>query len=244
MHGRAITSSASLLLILLSMVSGSLAYRPGNIVPKSKMGQYHSALIPVPKPTGYAGADPYKVEKFLIPWVFVINWKSPEVPMIDFHFRYSGSDLHGVTAKVVDMPHSHIQPSCRTWWNYVLMMIAYQPNCFVEQTSVHQIKARRMDEKQSDNFYKNEDINKRPDIRKQFWDPQHRPKNMLVRYTWEEQPKIDVTSWFYILFGSGLLMTFVLSIYVMQSSQDKIGWFVKETVAESSMSVGGVAKVE
>ncbi|KAI3829499.1 hypothetical protein L1987_03624 [Smallanthus sonchifolius] len=40
-----------------------------------------------------------------------------------------------------------------------------------------------------------------------------------------------------------LLMSFVLSIYVLQSSRDKIERFVRETVAESSMP-GGVAKVE
>ena len=90
-------------------------------------------------------------EKFLVPWLFLINRKSSEVPMIDMHLvrylcsftpllldiniprktcflenvsgyfawfdlllvvfnffviqRYSGGDLHGVTAKIVDMPH-------------------------------------------------------------------------------------------------------------------------------------------
>ncbi|XAR68722.1 hypothetical protein NMG60_11000072 [Bertholletia excelsa] len=209
------------ILILMFLIPSSLAYRPGDIVPTSKMGQYHSArtvwhdvigrhcpifavnrevLIPIPKPTGYTGADPYKIsfqvgrEKFLIPWLFVINRKSSEVPMIDVHLRYSGSDLLGVTAKVVDMPHHYLD--------------------------IH------------------------PDIRKQFWDQQHWPKHVLVRYAWEEQSEIDVTSGFYVLFGSGLLMTFVLSIYVLQSSRDKFARFVKETVAETSMPAGGFAKVE
>ncbi|OAY41624.1 uncharacterized protein LOC110623791 isoform X2 [Manihot esculenta] len=210
-----------LLFFLLSLPSISLAYRPGDIVPMSKMGQYHSSrtlwqdvigkhcpifavnrevLIPIPKPTGYTGADPYKIsfqvgrEKFLIPWLFLINRKSSEVPMIDVHLRYSGSDLHGVTAKVVDMPHHYIE--------------------------IH------------------------PDIRKQFWDPQHWPKHVLVRYTWEEQSDIDVTSGFYVLFGSGLMLSFILSIYILQSSRDKLARFVMETVAESNIPAGGVAKVE
>ncbi|CAL5335271.1 unnamed protein product [Camellia sinensis] len=218
---RTIMNSVLLTSMLMSLVSTSLAYRPGDIVPMSKMGQYHSsrtvwhdmigrhcpifavnreALIPIPKPIGYTGADPYKIsfqvgkEKFFIPWLFVINRKSSEVPMIDVHLRYSGSDLLGVTAKVVDMPHRYVE--------------------------IH------------------------PDIHKQFWDPQHWPKHVLVRYTWEEQSEVDVASGFYVLFGSGLLMTFILSIYILQSSRDKFARFVMETVAESSMPPGGVAKVE
>ncbi|XVF37423.1 hypothetical protein REPUB_Repub20aG0006600 [Reevesia pubescens] len=199
----------------------SVAYRPGDIVPMSKMGQYHSTrtvwhdvigkhcpifavnrevLIPIAKPTGYTGADPYKLsfqvgkEKFLVPWLFLINRKSSEVPMIDMHLRYSGSDLHGVTAKIVDMPHHYVE--------------------------IH------------------------PNIRKQFWDPQHWPKHVLVRYTWEEKSEIDVTSGFYVLFGSGLMLSFILSIYILQSSKDKLARFVMETVAESSAPGVGVAKVE
>nr|DAD25810.1 TPA_asm: hypothetical protein HUJ06_027278 [Nelumbo nucifera] len=166
---------------VLSLSSTTLSYRPGDIVPMNKMGQYHSSrtvwhdvigrhcpifavnrevLIPIGKPTGYTGADPYKIsfqvgrEKFLIPWLLVINRKSPEVPMIDVHLRYSGSDLQGVTAKVVDMPHHYVE--------------------------VH------------------------PNIRKQFWDPEYWPKYVLVRYTWEEHSDIDVTAGFYALFGSVL----------------------------------------
>ncbi|XVE80758.1 hypothetical protein DITRI_Ditri15bG0006000 [Diplodiscus trichospermus] len=157
---------ASLLLLislLLWLPSISVAYRPGDIVPMSKMGQYHSSrtvwhdvigkhcpifavnrevLIPIAKPTGYTGADPYKIsfqvgkEKFLVPWLFLINRKSSEVPMIDMHLRYSGGDLHGVTAKIVDMPHHYVETH--------------------------------------------------PNIRKQFWDPQHWPKHVLVRYTWAD----------------------------------------------------------
>ena len=73
-------------------------------------------------------------EKFHVPWLYVINRKSSEVPLIDFHLvspllnyhymqyavelflcaykrlrliiqKYTGNDLLGVTAKVVDMPH-------------------------------------------------------------------------------------------------------------------------------------------
>ncbi|KAB2008858.1 hypothetical protein ES319_D10G127700v1 [Gossypium barbadense] len=210
-----------LVLLLLCLPFISVAYRPGDIVPMSKMGQYHSSrtvwhdvigkhcpifavnrevLIPIAKPTGYTGADPYKIsfqvwkEKFLVPWLFLINRKSSEVPMIDMHLRYSGGDLHGVTAKIVDMPHHYVE--------------------------IH------------------------PNIRKQFWDPQHWPKHVLVRYTWEEQLEIDVTSGFYVLFGSGLMLSFILSIYILQSSRDKLARFVMETVAESSAPGVGVAKVE
>ncbi|KAL7136088.1 hypothetical protein ABFS83_10G005400 [Erythranthe nasuta] len=212
---------AVLLLLLSSLIPSYLAYRPGDIVPMSRMGQYHStrtvwhdmigrhcpvfavnreSLIPIPKPTGYTGSDPYKIsfqvgqEKFYIPWLFVINRKSTEVPMIEIHLRYSGADLLGVTAKVVDMPNNYVE--------------------------LH------------------------PDIRKQFWDQEQWPKHILVRYTWEEQSEIDVVSGFYVLFGSGLMLSFVLAMYVLQSSRDKLAKFVKETVADSSMSAGGVAKVE
>ncbi|PKU68125.1 hypothetical protein MA16_Dca025254 [Dendrobium catenatum] len=165
-----------LLLCFLSLqASTSLAYRPGEIVPISRAGQYHGSrtvwhdligrhcpifavnrevLMPIAKPTGYTGADAYKIsfqvgnEKFYIPWLFVINRKSTEVPMIDVHLRYSGSDLHGVTAKVVDMPR----------------------HC--------------------------------------------------------------------------LLLSFILAIYVLQSSQEKLTRFVKETVAESSLPALDGAKVE
>uniref|UniRef100_A0A6M2E6M4 Uncharacterized protein n=1 Tax=Populus davidiana TaxID=266767 RepID=A0A6M2E6M4_9ROSI len=103
---------ASVFFFLISLPSVSFAYRPGDIVPMSKMGQYHSSrtvwhdmigkhcpifavnrevLIPIAMPTGYTGSDPYKLsfqvgkEKFLIPWLFVIHRKSSEVPMIDVH---------------------------------------------------------------------------------------------------------------------------------------------------------------
>ncbi|XP_058081611.1 uncharacterized protein LOC131229637 [Magnolia sinica] len=187
----------------------------------SKMGQSHSSrtvwydvigrhcpifavncevLIPISKPTGYTGADPYKIsfqvgrEKFLIPWLLVINSKSSEVPMIDVHLRYLGSDLHGVMARVIDMPHHYVE--------------------------IHQ------------------------DIHKNFWNSEQWPKHMLVRYTWEEQSEIDVAGGFYVLFGSGLLLSFILAIYVLQSSQYKLARFVRETVAESSIPGGGAAKVE
>ncbi|KAG6437018.1 hypothetical protein SASPL_101925 [Salvia splendens] len=379
--------AAALFLLLLSLgIPSSLAYRPGDIVPMSRMGQYHAsrtvwhdmigrhcpifavnreALIPIPKPTGYTGADPYKIsfqvgqEKFYVPWLFVINRKSSEVPMIEMHLcllsssentqlvytdgylwiiwvvpmlmkfhvpfqRYSGADLLGVSSKVVDMPNKYVE--------------------------LH------------------------PDIRKQFWDQQVWPKHILVRYTWfsgdcvveihgqqllgwgiyfmnmEEQSEMDVASGFYVLFGSAehlpatvqrpavsfptrmshgeastaatsgkcsnrtdlgwkycspidekltskvkcnfcnkemnggitrakehlmgkkgkasgvgeprtytrskkrkesstsssswLMLSFILSIYVLQSSKDKLARFVQETVAESSMPAGGVAKVE
>lgn len=216
-------SPPSLLLLLLfsSIISISLAYKPGDIVPMSRMGQYHSSrtvwqdligrhcpifavnrevLILIPKPTGYTGADPYKIsfqvgrEKFYIPWLLVVNRKSTEVPMIDIELKYSGTDLLGVTAKVLDMPHHYVE--------------------------IH------------------------PEIGKHFWDAQHWPKHILARYTWKEHSEIDVTSGFYVLFGSGLLLSFILSIYTLQSSRDKLERFVRETVGESSIPVGEIAKVE
>ena len=44
------TSNRGLLLSVLFLLSSSssLAYRPGDIVPTSKMGQYHSVRIPIP----------------------------------------------------------------------------------------------------------------------------------------------------------------------------------------------------
>ncbi|KAK4396035.1 hypothetical protein Sango_1440100 [Sesamum angolense] len=272
-----------LVLLLSSAIPTSLAYRPGDFVPMSRMGQYHAtrtvwhdmigrhcpifavnreALIPIPKPTGYTGADPYKIsfqvgrEKFYVPWLFVINRKSSEVPMIEMNLGLQdGVGLLGfegtqgliclVTAKVVDMPNSYVE--------------------------LH------------------------PDIRNQFWDQQQWPKHILVRYTWEEQSEIDVASGFMFFLDQclsllialiyslllvvtlsicscivcailefirvriilchisnicsigpqpGLMLSFVLAIYVLQSSQDKLTRFVKEAVAETNMPAGGVAKVE
>lgn len=215
------TIMTSLLLLLLSLPPISLAYRPGDIVPMSKMSQYHNsrtvwhdvigkhcpifavnreALIPIAKPTGFTGADPVKIsfqvgrEKFHVPWLFVINRKSSQVPMIDVHLRYSGNDLLGVTAKIVDMPQHYVE--------------------------IH------------------------PDLPKYFWQPESWPKNVLIRYTWEEQSEIDVASGFYVLFASGLMLSFILSIYILESSREKFTRFLQETVAESSMPGDGVAKVE
>ncbi|KAL9428633.1 hypothetical protein AB3S75_030590 [Citrus x aurantiifolia] len=215
------TIMTSLLLLLLSLPPISLAYRPGDIVPMSKMSQYHNsrtvwhdvigkhcpifavnreALIPIAKPTGFTGADPVKIsfqvgrEKFHVPWLFVINRKSSQVPLIDVHLRYSGNDLLGVTAKIVDMPQHYVE--------------------------IH------------------------PDLPKYFWQPESWPKNVLIRYTWEEQSEIDVASGFYVLFASGLMLSFILSIYILESSREKFTRFLQETVAESSMPGDGVAKVE
>lgn len=156
--------------------------------------------MPITKPTGFTGADPYKItfqighEKFHVPWLYVINRKSSEVPLIDFHLKYTGNDLLGVTAKVVDMPHRFLE--------------------------LH------------------------PDIKKTFWDQKSWPKYVLVSYTWEEQSEINVAAGFYVLFGSGLVLSFVLAIYVLQSSKEKLTRFVREAVSDSSLDEGGVAKVE
>ncbi|KAF6982896.1 hypothetical protein CFC21_001220 [Triticum aestivum] len=220
-HHRLLLLLLPLLLIGSFLLPLSSAYRPGDIIPMLRSGQYHGSrsvwfdvigrhcpvfavnrevLMPIPKPTGFTGADPYKItfqighEKFHVPWLYVINRKSSEVPLIDFHLKYTGNDLLGVTAKVVDMPHH-----------------------FVE---LH------------------------PDIKKDFWDQQNWPKYVLVSYTWEEQSEINVTAGFYVLFGSGLVLSFILAIYVLQSSQDKLTRFVREAVSDSSLPEGGVAKVE
>ncbi|KNA14147.1 hypothetical protein SOVF_110190, partial [Spinacia oleracea] len=59
----------------------------------------------------------------------------------------------------------------------------------------------------------------------------------------EEVSEIDVSSGFFVLFGSGLLLSVILSIYILQSSKEKIARFVRESVAENNMA-GGVGKVE
>ncbi|KAJ4978977.1 hypothetical protein NE237_009757 [Protea cynaroides] len=69
------------------------------------------------------------------------------------------------------------------------------------------------------------DVEIHPLLRKQFWDSQHWLKHVLVRYTW-------------------LLVVFFpwgphFTVFSGQISQ-----VCKETVAESSMTGGGVAKVE
>uniref|UniRef100_A0A803L3D3 Uncharacterized protein n=1 Tax=Chenopodium quinoa TaxID=63459 RepID=A0A803L3D3_CHEQI len=161
---------AAISMMLLSMATLSAAYRPGDIVPLSRMGQYHSSRTVWHDIVGRHCP------------IFAVNRE-----------RYSGGDLLGITAKVVDMPHHYVE--------------------------IH------------------------PDIRKQFWDPQHWPKHVLVRYTWEEHSEIDVSSGFFVLFGSGLMLSVVLSIYILQSSKEKIARFVRETVADNNMA-GGVEKVE
>ncbi|KAF6143477.1 hypothetical protein GIB67_029646 [Kingdonia uniflora] len=104
-------------------------------------------LNPIAKPTGYTGADSYKMlefillsfqvgrEKFLIPWFLVINRKGSEVLLIDVHLRYSGSDLHGVMAKVINMPHSYVEthPNIRKqfwdpeqWLKHVLVRYTWR----------------------------------------------------------------------------------------------------------------------
>ncbi|KAK2981820.1 hypothetical protein RJ640_010337, partial [Escallonia rubra] len=246
---------AATMLLLLSLSSNSLAYRPGDIVPMSRMGQYHSSrtvwhdmigrhcpifavnrevLIPIPKPTGYTGADPYKVsfqvgrEKFFIPWLLLINRKSSEVPMIIVHLRYSGTDFLGVTAEVVDMPH-HLRSKGQDLRKDIIIKTAVSIRLATTEQEGLDVAIN---------------VDLHPDIRKQFWDQEHWPKHVLVRYTWGEQSEIDVVSGFYVLFGSGLLLSFILSIYILQSSRDKLARFVQETVAESSMPGSVVAKVE
>lgn len=73
---------ALLLILCSSLPSLAAAYRPGDIVPMLRSGQYHGSrsvwfdvvgrhcpafavnrevLMPIPKPTGFTGADPYKM---------------------------------------------------------------------------------------------------------------------------------------------------------------------------------------
>ncbi|EMS67674.1 hypothetical protein TRIUR3_12622 [Triticum urartu] len=276
-HPRLLLPLLPLLLIGSFLLPLSSAYRPGDIIPMLRSGQYHGSrsvwfdvigrhcpvfavnrevrvsrncstvLMPIPKPTGFTGADPYKIifihpchetfdsasanwynikfntiisrkitfqighEKFHVPWLYVINRKSSEVPLIDFHLKYTGNDLLGVTAKVVDMPHHFSE----------LGSLVANPSVFHWAV-----------------------VELHPDIKKDFWDQQNWPKYVLVSYTWEEQSEIDVTAGFYVLFGSGLVLSFILAIYVLQSSQDKLTRFVREAVSDSSLPEGGVAKVE
>lgn len=140
----------------------SSAYAPGDFVPLSRRGQYHAmrtpwhdqlgrhcprfgidseVILPLPKPTGYTGADPYKIllqfgtEKYGTPWLFVIGRKGPDVPMIDVNLRYAGADLVGVTAKIVSMPDSYLKEhqSIQTdfwdkekWPKHVLVRYAWE----------------------------------------------------------------------------------------------------------------------
>ncbi|CAN6897299.1 unnamed protein product [Brassica oleracea var. botrytis] len=70
-------------------------------------------------------------------------------------------------------------------------------------------------------LYPSTDLNTHPEIRIQFWDPQHWPKHVLVRYTWYSA-FIDVSSGFYALFGSALSFSFLLSIDVLLSTREKL----------------------
>jgi hypothetical protein len=126
----------SVLIALLFYARLSSAYMTGDFVHFSRRGQYHAmrtpwhdqlgrhcprfgmnseVVLPLPKPTGYTGADPYKItlqfgnEKYGTPWLFVIGRSGSDVPMIDVNLRYSGADLLGVTAKVVPMPETYLQ---------------------------------------------------------------------------------------------------------------------------------------
>ncbi|KAL5661597.1 hypothetical protein ACJX0J_028722, partial [Zea mays] len=106
-------------------------------------------LMPIPKPTGFTGADPYKItfqighEKFHVPWLYVINRKTSEVPLIDFHLKYSGNDILGVTAKVVDMPHHYVEvhPDIKknfwdpqNWPKYVLVRYTWEEQSEIDVT--------------------------------------------------------------------------------------------------------------
>ncbi|KAL2614251.1 hypothetical protein R1flu_025943 [Riccia fluitans] len=128
---------------LVVFVERCSAYGQGDFVPMSRRGQYHSmrtswidqlgrhcprfgidneVVLPLPKPTGYTGTDPYKIallfgsEKYQTPWLFVVGRSSMEVPMIDVTLRYAGSDFLGATAKVVNMPDSYLNehPNIKT----------------------------------------------------------------------------------------------------------------------------------
>ncbi|CAM6106541.1 unnamed protein product [Calypogeia fissa] len=126
--------SVSIALALYAELSS--AYVVGDFVHFSRKGQYHAlrspwydqlgrhcprfgmnseVVLPLPKPTGYTGSDPYKIsfsfgnERYGTPWLFVIGRKGPDVPMIDVNLRYAGGDLLGVNAKVVSMPESYLK---------------------------------------------------------------------------------------------------------------------------------------
>eukprot|EP00249_Psilotum_nudum_P005231 c18686_g1_i1 orf=276-926(+) len=153
---------ASLLLELCS------AYNPGNFVPLARRGQYHATrthwhdvlghhcprfaidrevLLPIPKPSGYTGADPYKIslqfgkEKFTTTWLYVIGRQGPDVPMIDVHLRYSGGDLQGAVAKVVNMPQQYVKQheevikqfwDVEKWPKHILVRYHWEENSDVD----------------------------------------------------------------------------------------------------------------
>ncbi|KAL3698920.1 hypothetical protein R1sor_016942 [Riccia sorocarpa] len=147
---------------LLAFVERCLAYGQGDFVPMSRRGQYHSlrtkwidqlgrhcprfgidneVVLPLPKPQGYTGADPYKIslqfgsEKYQTPWLFVIGRSSMDVPMIDVTLRYAGSEFLGSTAKVVSMPDSYLKehPDIKTnywepnsWPKHILVRYSWE----------------------------------------------------------------------------------------------------------------------
>ncbi|KAH6557259.1 hypothetical protein KP509_1Z125200 [Ceratopteris richardii] len=110
-------------------------YKPGDFVPMAIQTQYHSMrspwedvlghhcprfgidkeiVLPIPKPTGYTGSDPYKIalqigkEKFHTPWLFVIGRLGSEIPMIIVKLKYSAGDLQGAVVKLESMPQQYI----------------------------------------------------------------------------------------------------------------------------------------
>lgn len=126
--------SVSIVLVFYAELSS--AYVIGDFVHFARRGQYHAmrtpwyaqlgrhaprfgingeVVLPLPKPTGYTGSDPYKIsfafgnEMYQTPWLFVIGRKGPDVPMIDVNLRYAGGDLLGVNVKIVPMPESYLK---------------------------------------------------------------------------------------------------------------------------------------
>ncbi|XP_024525029.1 uncharacterized protein LOC9654870 [Selaginella moellendorffii] len=214
-------SPALFLLLVIAAIGACDGYFLGEYVPLARRGQYHNmrtpwhdylgrhcprfginreVVVPIPKPVGYSGADPYKIslqfghERITTPWLFIVGRQSSKMPMIDVTLRYTGGDLEGVSAKVVEMPEDYVAEHEGTF--------------------------------------------------KEFWDPSQWPKHVLVRYNWEEKSEIDVATGFYILFGSAFLLTLVMSIYILQSSKDKLSRFVRENVIDTGITMEELQKAE
>ncbi|BBN16938.1 hypothetical protein MPTK1_7g10600 [Marchantia polymorpha subsp. ruderalis] len=160
MSRRAMGQLVFLLVGLVVFVDRCSAYGQGDFVPTSRKGQYHNmrtdwmdqlgrhcprfgidneVVLPLPKPTGYTGADPYKIslqfgsERYQTPWLFVVGRQSPEVPMIDVTLRYAGSDFLGATAKVVNMPESYLKEHASIKTNF------WEPNMWPKHVLVRYV---------------------------------------------------------------------------------------------------------
>eukprot|EP00245_Coleochaete_scutata_P006194 TRINITY_DN20405_c0_g1_i1.p1 TRINITY_DN20405_c0_g1~~TRINITY_DN20405_c0_g1_i1.p1 ORF type:complete len:229 (+),score=32.41 TRINITY_DN20405_c0_g1_i1:91-777(+) len=76
-------------------------------------------------------------------------------------------------------------------------------------------------------------------LKDEYDDPNHWPKYILIRYMWEEQADVDVTSGLLVLFGSALGLSTILGIYIAASSKDKLLRFVSEALPSDTIVAPG-----